>query len=106
MGRSVIACLALVAACSDDAPCREACDRPYAIVAHEGEATAVAWSRMPPPLADEAAPVAASWRATIREARAAYVETCLPECRQSRSEVVQCRRLAGNLGEWKRCSDK
>ena len=103
---AVIWVVVTAAACGDDAACREACDRPYAITEREGEAAAAAWSRMPEPLATESKPVAGAWRATLREAREAYVTTCLPECERSRPEVVQCRRLAGNLGEWKRCSDK
>ena len=92
-----------LSACADPAACTEACDRPFAIAEREGEAMAAVWSKMPEPLASESAAAVAAWRASLADARAAYVSSCVPGCEKSRPEVVRCRRMAGNLGEWKRC---
>ncbi len=108
---AVLLAWALVGCGAPEAECVEACARPYAIVLAEAARLEAAWRALPEPLAAGLPSELGAWRDEVATAREAYVTGCVPACRAAGNEAAvkaarECRRTAGNLGEWKRCAER
>ena len=102
---TILSLIFLLVGCADlEKPCLEACERPYQLSSRRGGHRIATWEQMPADLKAESKPISQAWQKKIDASRSDYLGQCLSSCQQYATKAeIECRRRAGNLGEWKRC---
>jgi hypothetical protein len=99
-------CLAiLLPGCVDlEKACTQACDRPFQLAQKRGEAREKGWAQMPDDLRHNTPAITAAWKRELEQSRNDYLGQCASSCQEYATKAeTECRRRAGNMGEWKRC---